>query len=544
MTNTYTVPSVNAAVNVTCTVTGTTTYTVTLTVNKDGGAFESHGKTFTLRQGVASYTGTGANGTVTFSGVPNGTYDIFDGVTDTGLNVTVNAGAASAALNYYTLNFSVIDDGDASGSTIIATYGGAPVGEETVVLGGKTLFITAIGAGASIYTYSWSGITTGTATDGQYMVGSVNAKVEVTCTVTGTKLYSVSLIVSMDGAALVSGKTFTLRQDGVTKYTGMLMMGGTVLFLDVAKGVYQLYDGNTDTGIQTDVINADVPEVLEYYTISYYVTDKGDAYGSTITATYNGSPIISGTKVIGGKELVITVMGEGATVYEYVWSGSASGTSASYTTTVNDGVNAICTVTGTKLYSVSITVNLDGTTLAPGKTFTLRKDGVTMYTGTAVDGIISFTNVVNDVYQLFDGETDTGLTVTADGTSSNPDLKYFTIRYSVVDAGMASGSKISATYGGAAINSGTVVIGGKQLIVTVTAAGAPAYTYAWSGMAYGTTNQYTLNSVNATVNVTCTVTGTEAGGGGGGFPVMIIVGIIAAVAAAGAAVWFFLLRKR
>lgn len=73
------------------------TYVVTVNVNKDGTAWTSHGKTFKLVSGKATVTNLNA--------VENGTYDLYEGDSDTGADVTVNSATASVTVDYYTVTF-------------------------------------------------------------------------------------------------------------------------------------------------------------------------------------------------------------------------------------------------------------------------------------------------------------------------------------------------------------------------------------------------------------------------------------------------------
>jgi alpha-tubulin suppressor-like RCC1 family protein len=160
---------------------------VTIAVNLNGSGYTNHGKYFSLRQGgMVLYNVIGTGDTLTVSWVPNGVYDIYDGESYTGVTVTINDAPGSAVLNYYTVSFSATDAGMASGSTISATYGGFPVMSGSVVLGGKTLVITAVGAGApGGYTYSWAGAGSNWETRAALTIASVSAAVDVKCAVTG-----------------------------------------------------------------------------------------------------------------------------------------------------------------------------------------------------------------------------------------------------------------------------------------------------------------------------------------------------------------------
>ena len=166
-------------------ITAPTTHTATLTVNKDGAAYTGHGKTFTLKLSTdetVTHTMNGANGTVTAT-VGNGTWKVYDGATDTGVTITINNAAGNATLNYFTIQFSSSHAGGATGSDISATYNGGAIITGAVVLGGKTLTVTATGAGATTYSFAWSGTASGS---GATYSTFVNAAVNAVCTVTGS----------------------------------------------------------------------------------------------------------------------------------------------------------------------------------------------------------------------------------------------------------------------------------------------------------------------------------------------------------------------
>ena len=92
-----------------------------------------------------------------------------------------------------------------------------------------------------------------------------------------------------------------------------------------------------------------------YYLVTFSVSDAGTASGSTIDAVHSGNPIPNGRAIPSGQTIAITVAGAGASAYAYTWSGTASGTGATYMTSVNAAVNAICTVMGTGIEASNIT---------------------------------------------------------------------------------------------------------------------------------------------------------------------------------------------
>ena len=138
--------------------------TATVTIKKDNANWSSSGMKLSLYQNgsVTSFTDTNATkseATVTWSGVPNGTYRIYasrsdfetDTIQDTGVNLVVTNGVGTQSINYYTLNL-------AKGTGI------SSVNRNTAVyLKGKTANIDATVANG----YTWEGwsVTSGDSPD-------------------------------------------------------------------------------------------------------------------------------------------------------------------------------------------------------------------------------------------------------------------------------------------------------------------------------------------------------------------------------------------
>ena len=104
---------------------------------------------------------TGSSGVYTAS-VTNGTYDVFVNDVDTG--VDIDSTSNSATVDYYTVSFSASNAGAADGSKVTAKYDGNAISAGDIVLGGKTLELTATGAiydssnaTSPSYTYAWTG---------------------------------------------------------------------------------------------------------------------------------------------------------------------------------------------------------------------------------------------------------------------------------------------------------------------------------------------------------------------------------------------------
>ena len=118
-------------------------------------------------------------------------------------------------------------------------------------------------------------------------------------------------------------------------------------------------------------------------------------------------------------------------------------------------------------------------------------------------------SITSGTYDVYVNGEDTGKDVTYSGSAVGIDVDYYTVTYSVSNAGAAADSSISMTAGGSAITSGAAVLSGKTVVITAAGAGADSYTYLWSGGGTnGGTAALTISSLSAAVNAVCTVTGT------------------------------------
>ena len=186
---------------------------VTLNVHKDGAPWSAHSKTFRLKLSTDEIViaMTGSNSVLTAI-VSNGTWKVYEGETDTGVTIVISNNAdGSVTVNYYTITYRAVNSGAAMGSTISATYAGNNIVTETVVLSGKTLEITAVGAEPNKfrYTFEWGGTASGT--EATYTT-VVNALVNAVCTVTGNRITSADELLANplkawvnDGTLYVSG---------------------------------------------------------------------------------------------------------------------------------------------------------------------------------------------------------------------------------------------------------------------------------------------------------------------------------------------------
>ena len=162
-------------------------------------------------------------------------------------------------------------------------------------------------------------------------------------------------------------------------------------------------------------------------------------------------------------------------------------------------------------HAATINIRKDGELLDAAGSVELRQSGSTVATaasaGTA--GVYSAL-VLNGIYDIYIDGADTGTDLVINAADNSATINYYTVSYAVADANKASGSTISATAGGSAITSGSVVLSGKQIVLTATGNGADSYTYAWTGEGTSgqTTRTLTVPSLSGKMNALCTVSGT------------------------------------
>ncbi|WP_310602301.1 leucine-rich repeat protein [Anaerosporobacter sp.] len=275
---TYTIPS-GADVTLTANF-KIETGSVTINMNKDGSKYNSH-EEVTLRQsGISSYNGTGTNGEVKFTGVADGEYEVYVGENNTGRIIEINDDGVIETLNYYTIQFAVSDAGTAKDSTISATYDSANITSGDVVLGGKSLVITAVGAGADQYEYEWSG-DGASGSSNSITKDNLAEKIDAQCVVTGTnddETYSISSSPSTEyvfPSAVVGYNPVTVTSWPVTiKNTGTVATGQLNITLSGKDAsCFKLATGNI------------ISDIAVGGKATYYIGYNGGLTEGTYTAT-------------------------------------------------------------------------------------------------------------------------------------------------------------------------------------------------------------------------------------------------------------------
>ena len=384
------------------------TYSVDVTVNKDGTAWSGFDKEIALYRGDSpEYYSVRVDGKAVFEGVANGTYKVYDhhDEIDTGVTVTVSGADASAALDYYTLRFHVINAGTASGSTIAATYDGDAVTSGAAVLGGKTFTVIATGAGASAYDYDWSG--TATSATANYTT-TVSSAVNAVCSVTGrtTPTITSGNTYTCENS---TGGAFALTATGTTPITWTLSgtvptgvsVSGNALVVSpaTAAGIYSFTvnaaNGTSPNATQsfTLIVGADTTKPVVYFVTPYATgADLNDNVIITFSEAMNTT---SGTVQLNS----LTALSGGAwygsnTVYTIPYSGLENGTvytvnisgfkDAAGNTMDSDSTNSFTTVAAaTADLSVSVTTPTIVETLAAYLNITVTGEAIESMTLTA-----------------------------------------------------------------------------------------------------------------------------------------------------------------
>jgi hypothetical protein len=171
------------------------TYAATVNISINGSSAAAPGAVELKQSGA--FTSVPATGTGVYqAAVLNGTYDVYVNGEDPAFDIVIAGGPGSAAGSYYTVAFAAAAGGTASGSSVAATANGAPVSGGAPVLAGKQIILTATGAGASFYSYLWSGAGTDAQITDSITIPALSARVDALCTVTGQAapaVYAVSL---------------------------------------------------------------------------------------------------------------------------------------------------------------------------------------------------------------------------------------------------------------------------------------------------------------------------------------------------------------
>ena len=336
-------------------------------------------------------------------------------------------------------------------------------------------------------------------------------------TVTSVKLqaaYSATVTVRKDGSAWKSGTPeiqLSTAQNSLTGAVTGTLSDGVYTFTNLTAVSYYVWDVTNNCYTGKSVASGFNP-TADYYTVSFHVTDVGDtASGSTISAIYNGTPINSGDVVLGGKELVMHVEGQGASRYEIAYSGiglnngmhgefTSSWLEATYTVhTLVEAVDAAWTVTGLT-YTATVNLKKDDAVWADsGKAITLQLESETPTATTADNGVFT-ADVANGTWKILADGVNTGATVVIANAAASQIIHYYTVT-------LTSGTGIGSTGGGGTYLSGTDVGISAQALAGYTWSG---WTQTASGTPVASSNVYTIPGISSAIAYTANATPVSA----------------------------------
>ncbi len=279
------------------------TYPATVTVNKNGSAWSDSEKSFALYQsGVNKYNLNVSGSSATASALA-GTYDVYVGTTDTGVDISVSSGGGnSATVNYYDVNLT-------KGTGIAGVAGGG------TYLSGETATISATLSNG----YTWNKWNDNNTTMTNRSI-TVSEKTDLMASATLTSATAPSL--SVTGADLIYGYSSGSVSVMATPVTGHTITG------------YQWYSNtsNSNTG-GTSISGATSASyalatgkaagTTEYYYCD--VTTKRTDSGQTATAT-SGVATVTVDKAEGSGDVSIAGWTYGETAKTPVPSSTTNGT--------------------------------------------------------------------------------------------------------------------------------------------------------------------------------------------------------------------------
>ena len=311
---------------------------------------------------------------------------------------------------------------------------------------------------------------------------------------------------------LKDGSIWTDYDGTEPKLNGTLtgtLNNGVYSFGILLEGTYDVYVGTVKTGTLT-IVSSKLTSDVEYLTVTFTIT-LDNATGTTIAATADGVTITSGTPVLKGADVVITItpsgaIGTGAT-YTYEWTPAAGNINELEFDDLAALVNVTCKVTGIDgTFGAVVTINVDGSASDHfGTNVELRQGATTFPYALKGTGVYTF-NVLVGNYDIYVDNVKVGeLVQTASGVSAT--VEYFTVEFEVSWNEAATGASIASNTG---VVSGDIVLKNTTFILTATGVGAvgtgAGYTYLWSD---NTTTQ-TLNvTVTGTFSASCIVTGVN-----------------------------------
>jgi len=362
---------------------------LSLSVQRNGMAWNNHEKTFTLKlrsDETVTQTMSGTGSSLMAIVKQSGVWKVYEGNTDTGATITANEVTGEGTINYFTVSFSIINTGIASGSVISATYGGSSISSGATVLSGKQLVITATGAGATTYLYSWSGAGTSSQTTNSITIGFLDSRIDAQCVVTSSHAVTFSTV--------GGNGTLTATVDGISFTSGALVQyGKNVVFTATPNPNFRIREWKENSVAVNDTyttytaynITKEHNITVEFEYITHEVTFyELNSFGA-LSATVDGTGIPTGTFVRQGRDVVFTASpNTGYLVKEWKKDGTVVPNNKTDSYTLQN-LNAEATVTVEfEIITYEVTFSVVGEANGNG-TLTVTADGEAITSNTEVE---------------------------------------------------------------------------------------------------------------------------------------------------------------
>ena len=455
---------------------------VTITINKNGSAWSSSGMNVALYSGTTSAyaysTGTASGSTVTWTGVKNGTYNIYAGknsgatstLVDTGVDVTVSNGETSASKSTATINYYVLTLNKGTGVSSVSGAG--------TYLSNQTASISAtVSTG---YTFSSWSVGSGN-TPASTASASTTVSMSKATTLTANAMANTYTIAySCNGGSCSGPTTGTYDTDvQISNPTKTVTVTGNVNGTGATVGnatkkdqTFSGWTSSSSAGLGSNALTGTAANPSTAWsgsaTKNTYFRNLRDTSG-TVTLTANWTPVAFNLP---------TVTKDG---YTCGWNTSSSASTIQYASgasyTPSDKSEASITMHAVCLVNkVTITINKNGSAWSSsGMNVALYSGTTSAYaysTGTASGSTVTWTGVKNGTYNIYAGKNsgatstlvDTGVDVTVSNGETSASKSTATINYYVLT--LNKGTGVSSVSG-----AGTYLSNQTASISAVTSAG-------------------------------------------------------------------------
>lgn len=179
------------------------------------------------------------------------------------------------------------------------------------------------------------------------------------------------------------------------------------------------------------------------------------------------------------------------------------------------GSDAFATAMGTlrPVFDVTVATQINGSAADMAGEVQLWQNGRMVVTAVRADTGVYTAQAMDGGYDVYINGEDMRTGLAVDGAAADARVNFYTVAYSVADAGLARNSTVLATADEVPVESGAAVLSGKTVVLTAVGEGAERYTYAWSGDGADGAQEasLTVRELDRPVEVACIVTGHTGG---------------------------------